>query len=71
MKLYRHTMHDADEGTLFSWHASKADAMRAKREFEARRGESCDAGQVEAVDVPTDKRGLLSWLNSNCNSDNG
>lgn len=26
---------------------------------------------VDAVDIPTDRAGLIAWLDQNCNIDNG
>jgi hypothetical protein len=72
MKLYRCMKNDAGLGTLLSWHASKREADAELRRHQKAREDSASGPEgVEAVDVPTDKAGLLLWLNANCNTDNG
>lgn len=71
MKIYRACFHDADEGTCVSWHASKREAERALRELQAGRETPQGVEDVARIDLPTDRAGLLSWLNRNLNHDNG
>jgi hypothetical protein len=72
MKLYRCNCYDKDQGSLVSWHASKADAERELRKWQKDRGEDARGPEgVDAVEIPTDRRGLLAWLNANISTDNG
>lgn len=72
MKVYRCRKNDADLGTLLSWHSSARQASRElRRHQKARGGAPCGPEGVELVDVPTDKAGLLTWLNINVDTDNG
>lgn len=72
MKLYRCMKNDAGLGTMLSWHANKQEAEAELRRHQKERGDTASGPEaVEAVDVPTDKAGLLQWLNSNLSSDNG
>lgn len=76
MRLYRCDFEDADRGRLVSWHANKVEAQRTLRMLQATAREN---GQltgigielVAPVDIPTDKAGLLGWLNRNFDTDNG
>lgn len=61
MKLYR-TEYEGDPDVVFSWQGTQADAKAARKELEAK---SCVGVKTEDVDVPTDKPGLLAWLNEN------
>lgn len=67
MKIWRAwTIHPHD-GTLYVW-ASSERAVRAL----ARNEWSTQAPlNIEHVEIPTDKAGLIEWLNSNFNTDNG
>ena len=72
MKLYRCMIYDAARGTLFSWHSSRREAEQIlRREQRARGEEACGPEGVNAVEIPTDRAGLLAWLNAHFNSDNG
>lgn len=85
MKVYQVFFRDQWLGNQMSWHATKREAAkevaRIKRDDdeEARklREENPEASRTDRepklslVNVPTDKRGLLAWLNINCASDNG
>ncbi len=70
MKIYQVTLHDPHEGTCYAWAGSKraGEKMLAamKRDME------CDgSGEVEQIDMPTDKQNLIGWLNRNFTRDNG
>ena len=75
MKLYKVVFQDSEEGVCLMWFSSKREADKALCELqdEARKmnrhphGPEC----VDEVDVPTRKKELLQWLNSNFNRDNG
>lgn len=72
MKVYRCMKNDAGLGTLLSWHASKREAdAELRRHQKERNDQACGPESVESVDVPTDRAGLLQWLNSRVNVDNG
>lgn len=68
MKIWRCTFHgDPYLGTMLSWHRSKRDAMNGRLEL----AEDVTSVEVDAVEIPTDKSGLVAWLNHNFNTDNG
>ncbi len=72
MKLFRCDKNDSDMGTMLSWHASKREAeVELRRHQKERGGDSCGPESVTAVDIPTDKAGLLKWLNIEFKNDNG
>lgn len=83
MKIWRLSYNDSAMGRLVSWHPSKAEAARAlardRRDYRQAAKESPDNPNVAAMDgeeiqqwdVPTDKAGLIKWLNSWVNTDNG
>ena len=66
MKLYRIQAAHDDEGTIYAWAGTQADAKKAAKvmndehHFKLR-----DDPTIEVVEVPTDKKGLLRWLNEN------
>lgn len=71
MKVYRCNCADADRGTLVSWHANKAAAERALRDFQRERDDAPTGPEgVHPVEIPTNKAGLLAWLNANFDTDN-
>jgi hypothetical protein len=65
MKLYRAKHCD---GARLSWHASKRAAEKALREDETSPA-LCFPEEVEQVAVPTDRAGLLDWLNRHVSSE--
>lgn len=75
MKLYCVRFYDAQRGQLLSWHASKSEAERTLRLLQATAREngngSVGPDEVEPMDIPTDRAGLLSWLNLNFDTSNG
>ncbi len=62
MRLYKTSGEKADHEVKTSWAGTQADAAKARKEAKA-------VGllfiETEEVDVPTDKAGLLKWLNEN------
>lgn len=66
MNIYRISIQHPDEGTIYAWAGSMADAWRAARELNARcrAVEPMDKATVTPVDFPTKKMELLSWLNA-------
>lgn len=74
MKVYRCNFYDDANGLgqLVSWHPSRREAERALAGQRRDRGRSaCGPEGVEAVEIPTDRKGLIEWLNQNLSSDNG
>lgn len=72
MKVWRCQMYDEGLGAILSWHRSQREARASLREFQERReGPAVGPEGVELVEIPTDKTGLIRWLNRNCESDNG
>lgn len=69
MRVYELALQHPDEGNVISWHPSKAEAERLGRE-EFNRG-GYDRMMVFGHTIPTDKRGLLRWLNTHVTKDNG
>ncbi len=67
MKLYRVDHYEDHTGCHVSWHASRRDAERELREAQqaglVAGMEISQFDSVTLVDVPTDKRGLIDWLN--------
>lgn len=61
MKLYR-IVAAAPTGKETRWAGSQADAATARKTFN-QTGHKRDAITTEEVEVPTDKKGLLNWLN--------
>jgi len=72
MLVYRMEFSDPDSGSLVEWHAAKADAGRRLKYLQEQRG-CCATGPegVSRVHIPTDKVGLIRWLNWHLNTDNG
>lgn len=73
MKLYRARIQTASLGCLQFWHASRRDAERAARDWLKENGDEDNASlsDIDRVDVPTDRAGLLRWLNVHFDTDNG
>lgn len=70
MKLIRLSWHDKDEGTCYEWHSSKDAASKARTQKRNKYHEP-KLGEIESVEVPTDKTGLVAWLNRHFIRDNG
>lgn len=62
MVIYALDVFDAEEGCMVSWHATKEEAETLRKELAASGREILG---IEAVEIPTDERGLLKWLNLN------
>jgi hypothetical protein len=71
MRLYRITIHDPDWGLVFEWHRNKADAQRRMKELNGERAEHMPECDLEAMTVPTDKDGLVAFLNVHAGAGNG
>lgn len=66
MRAYRLTA-DREEGGHVRYHANQSDAAEHKRNL---RGEGWKPGeiQIDQVDIPTDKAGLIEWINEHCST---
>lgn len=62
MRLYRIEFDTQDIAGCIAWAGTQADAKLKQKELEAMHGRH-NVGNFTAVDVPTDKTGLLDWLN--------
>lgn len=70
MKLYRIKYTDRDNGMCVAWEGTQADAKRKQRELEKEHGRS-QVDDFEPYYVPTDKAGLLHFLNTHADRENG
>ena len=64
MKLYR-VIGNSDKQKKVIWAGSQSDAAKARKELIAQGFKRAEL-ITEDVDIPTDKVGLLNWLNENC-----
>mgnify|MGYP003544660126 CR=1 FL=1 len=64
MKLYKTTVSPGDKTTV-SWQGTQADAASVRKRAMDDGAKRKDV-TTEDVEVPTDKAGLLAWLNANC-----
>jgi hypothetical protein len=64
MKLYRIQATHDEYGTLYAWAGTQATAKKAAKEMDDMYHFKLHRDPViEVVEVPTDKKGLLGWLN--------
>ena len=67
MKLYKITAPAADDTNKIVFAGSQADARKARIDFEAPfkslKPKDRPEVKVEEIDVPTDKKGLIDFLN--------
>jgi hypothetical protein len=57
-----------DQGNMVTWHGTKADVAKRVAEI---RGKCCRPHmpvERQEHDIPTDKAGLIDWLNENLSS---
>ena len=71
MKLYRTIFTDRAEGTILSWHSSRVAANKAVKQRGKDYGAPETAPTITEVDVPTNKAGLIDWLNRHYDRANG
>lgn len=65
MKLY--SVHYYDEfGHYQEWAGSKREVSAAKKRI--KNVENADIGEIFEHEVPTNKKGLIDWLNNFCNN---
>ena len=63
MKVYKVEWRRGD-GVVFEWFATKAEAKQAIREIKDAKGEDAEVfDEPSLYDIPTDKKGLVRWLN--------
>lgn len=70
MKVYELAHMDASEGACLSWHASKNAVAHALADIRKEHGRDTPF-VVTPHDIPTDRDGLISWLNTHVTTDNG
>lgn len=68
MRVYQVSFEDGDTNSTLEWFGNQRDADRSAAE---RRRAGQDPVIVRPFDVPTDKAGLLAWLNLYVTTDNG
>jgi hypothetical protein len=72
MRLYRLNFYDSHRGCLVSWHPSLRAAEREFARLKRKRQDDVSGPEgIHVVDVPTNKVGLLAWLNAHFDTDNG
>lgn len=71
MRLYRVEFHAAHAGRLLAWEPNKRAAEARLRALRQEHGEPQGPAGVEAIEFPTDKTGVLAWLNRHFDTDNG
>ena len=63
MKVYRVKYQDS-EGWVYEWFATKAEAKKFMKEVRDARGDDAlPESEPELRVIPTDKKGLVRWLN--------
>jgi hypothetical protein len=67
MKLYRTQHHNPDANNSglqlkYHWQGTQSDASACRRELKEKGFKEIE---TKDIDVPTDKAGLLAWLNAN------
>lgn len=64
LKLYRTQAVEKDGTTHYTWQGTQADASKARAAQKEAYGNGITV-DTDDIDVPTDKPGLLAWLNAN------
>lgn len=64
MRLYKITARDGTVNNETHWVGSKAEGVAKRKQLAAEGWARKEIDEVE-VEVPTNKEGLLTWLNSN------
>lgn len=62
-RIYRSKILDSDARPIYS--GSQGDAAKARRSLMEQHDVKMKDVEIEELDVPTDKRGLIEWLNAN------
>ena len=71
MNLYKVSYYTAHDGLQIAWQGSITAARLRRDAFEQMYGPAMGVNIIERVIVPTNKAGLLAWLNTHFNTDNG
>jgi hypothetical protein len=72
MKVIRLSYWDSDNGCCLSWHRNKSEAEKHLSHLsEDGRLNGDGPTTIKTVEIPTDKDGLIDWLNANFDTDNG
>jgi hypothetical protein len=67
MRLYKLTQSDAGpEPVRTKWVGTQSDAASTRKEWVQKLGAKRDNIETEEIEVPTDKKGLIDFLNGNC-----
>jgi hypothetical protein len=69
--IYKFTYTHPDLAHVVEWYGTKREAEAALMAFKEEEGTEQELAEIEKVDIPTDKKGLLAWLNLYFTSDNG
>lgn len=72
MRLYKVHATPATPGPevkrVVKWGGSMAEARAAKKEIVAKHGVKASSVSMDETEVPTNKAGLIAWLNENVRS---
>ncbi len=71
MNLYKVSYHTAHDGLQLRWGSSLREANAIRRALVQAYGPAMGSDAIEAVIIHTNKAGLLAWLNTHFNTDNG
>lgn len=78
MKFYSVAYNDPDMGCRLLWTSSLKAAQQESRRVvrhmkdnDPERAEDYYVMKIKACDIPTDRKGLLRWLNTYVDADNG
>jgi hypothetical protein len=70
MRLYKVSYLDINAGMVTAWAGTQLDAKAVQKDMRARRV-GADEPKIEEIDFPTDKPGLLAYINEHFVRDNG
>ena len=73
MRICRTRYHTWEDGCLVHWCANLEEGNSFLTDLKRNRGDDHvqEPINVEMIEIPTDKAGLIRWLNVNVNTDNG
>lgn len=70
MKLHKLTYDDRDHGLCLEWFTRVSDAYLRIKELQGELGYTPNH-TITPMEIPTDKNGLMNWLNEHFTRDNG
>ena len=74
MNVWKISFHDRDHGALVFWETNETAATMLLKSLQREQRECGQVSQgverVQRINIPTDKRGLIRWLNENYRNDN-